>query len=147
MGMHWAGLHRWSVLARRVNIVGDDKQARLSCRGSMRCHQCFPTVVWQSGLESHLQSSQYCLLAPRRFKSHLPSTKRGTKQCACFSNRPHSLATLIAVKMLSPVTITALMLESSSSFNTGAVLGFSLFSKIMKPTKRRPLSTSSRVIF
>lgn len=114
---------------------------------NMCCCRCSPTATWQLDLGSRLESSQ-CYLAERYWVGRrLPSIKRGTKQCECFSNSPHFLATLMAVRMLSPVTITALIFDSISSFRTGLVLGFSLFSNIMNPTKRRSLSTSCRVIF
>lgn len=53
----------------------------------------------------------------------------------------------MAVRMLSPVTITDLMLDSVSSVRTAAVVGFSLFSKMMKPMKSRFDSVSARDIF
>lgn len=76
-----------------------------------------------------------------------PRANRGTKQCASWSRSPHSRATLTAVRMLSPVTITALIQESCNSLSTAAVVGFSLFSKMMKPIKSRLLSTADRPIF
>lgn len=78
---------------------------------------------------------------------HAPVRKRGTKQCALRSIRLHSLATLIAVKILSPVHMTLRIPASLSSWITPAVLCLSLFSKIKKPTNSRSDSASERVIF
>ena len=76
-----------------------------------------------------------------------PARKRGTKQCAERSIRLHSLATLIAVRILSPVHMTLRMPASLSSWITPDVVRLSLFSKMKKPTKTRSDSASERVIF
>lgn len=78
---------------------------------------------------------------------YLPLMKWGTKQWAVRFISPHSRPTLMAVRMLSPVTIMEPMFDSVSSDKTPAVAGFSLFSKMMKPTKSSSLSTSARDIF
>lgn len=57
--------------------------------------------------------------------------------------RPHSLATLMAVRMLSPVHITVRIPASLNSVITGVVVSFNLFSKTMKPRKLRPDSACS----
>lgn len=74
-------------------------------------------------------------------------TKRGTKHGEPDLINPHSRATLMAVRMLSPVHITQRIPAVFSSEMTGVVVGFSLFSKMIKPRKTRSDSACSRVIF
>lgn len=82
-----------------------------------------------------------------KIQVYVPSTKRGTKHGEPDLINPHSRATLMAVRMLSPVHITHRIPAVFSSEITGVVVGFSLFSKIIKPRKTRSDSACSRVIF
>lgn len=71
----------------------------------------------------------------------------GTKHGEFRSMSPHSLATLMAVRMLSPVHMTVRMPASLKSVMTGVVVSFNLFSKTMKPRKLRLDSACSLDIF
>lgn len=53
----------------------------------------------------------------------------------------------MAVRMLSPVAITVLTLQSLSFSMISVVTGFSLFYMTRKPRKVRSFSTSSRFTF
>lgn len=80
-------------------------------------------------------------------RQHRPSMKCGMKQSSSAPTILHSLATLIAVKMLSPVHITLRIPAVFNSEITWEVLGFSLFSNMMKPKNSRLLSASARASF
>ena len=63
--------------------------------------------------------------------------------CADWLTIPHSRPTLIAVRGLSPVHIRQARCAARSVWIAGAVPGLILFSKMMRPRKRRPDSTCS----
>ena len=72
-----------------------------------------------------------------------PSINIGLNTCADWLIRLHSCATLTAVKGLSPVIILHARWADRKAWIAGAVPGFSLFSKIIKPRNRRPDSACS----
>jgi len=75
------------------------------------------------------------------------SLTKSPSQVSLFkSNILHYLATEIAVKTLSPVAITVLILQSFKMFRIPLDWGFSLFSNIRRPRNSKSFSTSSRLI-
>ena len=66
-----------------------------------------------------------------------PLLKVGAKTCAVCATSPHSLATLTAVRGLSPVIIRHARCAARSDWIAGPVPALSLFSKMMRPRKRR----------
>lgn len=74
---------------------------------------------------------------------HIPLLKDGAKTCAAWLIKKHSRATLTAVNGLSPVIILHATWAVRSCWMAGAVPGFNLFSKMIRPRKRNPDSACS----
>jgi hypothetical protein len=72
-----------------------------------------------------------------------PSINVGLNTCAVWLIRLHSCATLTAVRGLSPVIILHARCADRRDWIAGAVPGFNLFSKIIRPRNLRPVSACS----
>ena len=94
---------------------------------------------------SSLCDSSSTLLQSSRAPSALPvpATNCGMKTLAECETRPHSRATEMAVRTLSPVTIRHARCAARSVCIFGAVPGLSLFSKTIKPRNCRSDSATS----
>lgn len=83
----------------------------------------------------------------QKTNDHRLSTKCGMKHGLSVLIKPHSRATLTAVRILSPVHIMLRMPAWPNSLIVSEVFGFSLFSKTISPINSKLLSASVRVIF
>jgi hypothetical protein len=82
-------------------------------------------------------------MATKEPTANQPCTNTGANTYAAWLMSPHSRATLTAVSGLSPVIIRHGRCAARSASIAGAVPGFSLFSKMISPRKRRPDSACS----